>query len=684
MRSRIALLALTALSWLSFHAYADENLVSGMEEIVVTAEFRDTAISELPVSVSVIDIDSRGDVVNHLEEVLSYVPNVNIASGASRGRFIQIRGIGERGQFGEPLNSSVGLVVDGVDLSGIGTAATLFDVQQVEVLRGPQGTLYGANALAGLINVVTNDPTEEFSGNVRFDAGDYGMFGAGGVISGPLSESVGYRISFQQYRDDGFIDNDFLGRDDTDNHDESTLRAKFVWGSDQMRWRLNLGRIDIDNGYDAFSLDNNRTTLSDEPGQDSQLTKYASLGVEWDVNDSVTFEAQAAVTSSDIDYGYDEDWTFTGFDPIGYTSTDLYARERDTSTLEARWLSNNDSGTNWVIGVYALRQNVDLDRTYTFAGPFASDYQIERTALYGEVVFDVSENMRLTVGGRVERSGAEYDDTNGVDFDPDDDHFGARILLEQDLGDNGFVYAGVTQGYKTGGFNQDGSLPADLREFDEETLWNFEVGYKGTLFDDRLIVDAAVFRMQREDIQTDTSTIRPIPGNPVGEFIEFTGNAAEGYNQGLEIQTQFFVTENLLLFANFGWLDTEYDDYTDSSGRDLSGREQAHAPEYQFFVGAEYDFGNGWRASVELEGKDEFFFSASHDEKSDAYELVNASVGYYAESWSARVWARNIGDEDYFVRGFRFGNDPRDFYTARPFTQLGEPSRVGVSVNMTF
>ena len=311
---------------------------------MVTAEFRATDISDLAGSASVIRPNQDGTTVQHLQEVLTRAPNVNFASGASRGRFIQIRGIGERGQFSDPLNSSVGLIVDGVDLSGIGTAATLFDVAQVEVLRGPQGTLYGANALAGLINVVTNDPTAEHSGSVRLDAGDYDARGLGVVLSGPLGEQFGYRVSAQQYQDDGFIDNDFLGRDDTSDHDEATYRAKLTWQGEEAGAALSLGRIDIDNGYDAFSLDNNRTTLSDQPGRDRQETDYAAVSVDWSLNERALLQATYGYAATDVDYGYDEDWTFVGFDPIEYSSTDRYLRERDTHTLDVRLLSQPGQG----------------------------------------------------------------------------------------------------------------------------------------------------------------------------------------------------------------------------------------------------------------------------------------------------------------------------------------------------
>ena len=686
IRTRLRCLTLVAGSFLSVYAMADSEI----EEIVVTAEFRDAGVDGLPASATVVAPDQAGTTIQHLEEILSRAPNVNLASGASRGRFIQVRGIGERGQFSDPLNPSIGLLLDGVDLTGVGTAATMFDVQQVEILRGPQGTLYGANALAGLINIVTPRPLAEHGGYVRLDAGDYGALGVGGVASGPLGDSTGYRLAAQSYRDDGFMENDFLGRDDTAERDEATLRAKLVHTGEHLGWQLIAGFVDVDNGYDAFSLDNERTTLSDEPGRDQQETMYAAFKLDYDWSARADFTGMITVADSDSDYGYDEDWTFTGFDPIGYTSTDRYRRDRSTSTVDLRWLSKPGQGLvngvwDWVAGVYMLQQDVDFRRDYTFAaGPFDSAFEVRRLAAYGEVSRALTRSWRLSVGARVERHASEYDDSNGLDFDPQDNLFGARVLLEKELADGNLFYASLTQGYKAGGFNLDGSLAADLREYDPETLWNVELGYKAWLLDGRLSLRASLFRMQRDDIQISTSTTRPIDGSGAVEFISYTGNGAEGFNQGLEMELQFEATDNMTLFANIGVLDSEYENFVDNSGRDLDGREQAHAPGYQFFAGMEYRFNDQWALLLQAEGKDGFYFSDSHSARSTEYALFNASVNYEAQNWRLRLWGRNLSDEEYFVRGFFFGNDPRDFYTARPFTQLGEPRQVGLTVQMDF
>ena len=165
------------LSLATMNAAADP---SSLEEIIVTAEFRDTILQNQPASTSVVTADAiQQHAAQHLEDILSLAPNVNYASGASRARFYQIRGIGERSQFQEPLNPSIGFIIDGIDFSGLGTAGTLFDVEQVEILRGPQGTLHGANALAGLINVRTGTPTDQPYVRMEATAAEYDTWSLG-------------------------------------------------------------------------------------------------------------------------------------------------------------------------------------------------------------------------------------------------------------------------------------------------------------------------------------------------------------------------------------------------------------------------------------------------------------------------------------------------------------------------
>ncbi|MFL6870880.1 MAG: TonB-dependent receptor [Candidatus Azotimanducaceae bacterium] len=657
-----------------------------IEEVVVTAELRAVALSEAAGSISLLTPDDRADVVNHLEEVLAQAVNVNIASGASRARFVQMRGIGERGQFAEPLNASVGLQIDGVDFSGIGTAATLFDVSQIEVLRGPQGTLYGANALAGLINVVTPASAKDWQSRAQFDLGNYGAQGVGAVISGPLNDTVGIRFSARKYRDDGFIDNVFLPSKSTDNHDESTVRLKLDGRSASLAWQLAAGVVDVANGYDAFSLDNNRQTRSDQPGADEQTSRYLSARFEVNDLDWAQLIAAAGYTSSDVRYGYDEDWTYVGFHPYGYSSTDNYDREVKTVNLDLRWLSKGASKDvpNWVVGIYLLDRDADLVRDYTWLEQsFTSRFALERRAVYGEFSLPMSELWTVSVGARAEIHQADYDDNAGVRFLPEDNLFGSRLKLERHFADNGLGYLSFSQGYKSGGFNTSGTLDADLRLFEPETLWNFEVGYKAKILQERGEIRLALFHMARADVQIATSIVR-VRADGSSEFIEFTGNAASGVNQGLEAEIDLTFSERLLVSAGLGLLKTEYRDYVDAAGNNLDGREQAHAPGYQAHLTGRYEISERWFASLALEAKDGYYFSDSHSAEADSYALVNAAIGYRVGRYSARLWGRNLTDADYPVRGFYFGNDPRNGYTDTTWTQLGAPRQVGLSVALTW
>ena len=662
-----------------------------IEEIVVTATFRGDELTAVPSSVGVVPAEAiarRG--ATHLEEILNMIPNLNYAKGASRARFLQIRGIGERGQFSEPLNASVGLIVDGVDLSGIGTVATLFDVEQVEVLRGPQGTRYGANALAGLVNVVTRAPTDAREGEMELFAGNYGAWGAGAVVSGPLAESARGRLALRVDRANGFIENDFLDADDTDNTDETLLRGRLSWDAGESATvDIAAGYIDADNGYDAFSLDNVRTTLADEPGHDRQETLYGSAGVSWYDNPAFTVEAHVGAAASDMAYGYDADWVYVGFHPWGYSGTDDYLRDRDTVTAEVRLVSREGEelvggSTAWTVGAYTMRQDVALTRQSTFIdSDFTSDYGIDRFAVFGQTETSLDTSSTLTVGLRLERHSASYDDSAGVSSAPEDSLVGGRVALDRGLAPGVVGYGSVSRGYKAGGFNIDGSLRADLREYDPEVLWNFEAGLKVRTADGRLSLRGSVFHMRRDDVQIDSSIVI-FHDDGTTEFIDFVGNAAEGMNSGAELDVEFMPADTFSLYARVGLLRSEYADYINGEGMDLDGREQAHAPGYQFSVGADFAFGDGYFAGVGMDGRDAFYFSDSHSERSTAYTLLNANVGYRGRDWSVTAWARNLADEDYFVRGFFFGNDPRDGYTDRGFTQLGEPRRFGVTASRSW
>jgi len=659
-----------------------------IEEIVVTGELRADPLDTLPSSISVVtanEIAQRD--AQHLEQLFAMTPNVNFASGASRARYLQIRGVGETGQFVEPLNSSVGLIIDHVDFSGVGTIGTLYDVNQVEVFRGPQGTLYGANALAGLVNVTTNDPTDQLEAGVRAEGGDYDTYDVGGYVSGPLTETLKGRIAVQQYQSDGYVHNAYLNRDNTNNFDELTTRGKLRWqiGS-ETTFDLAGGYIDIDNGYDAFSLDNGRNTISDQPGSDKQKSKFGSLVATFEQPKDFLIETIVGYADSDISYGYDEDWTYVGFDPNGYSSTDKYLRDWQTTSAEVRLVSDESArifggSTDWVAGVYGLKQQMDLHRVYTFTVPdFRSSFKIDRLALFGQTNTHLGEATTLTVGLRLERHEANYDDVDAVHFSPNDNLWGGQIAIDRLLSADTLIYASASRGYKSGGFNTDGTLDADLRQFDPETLYNYEIGAKGSWWDDRVAGRVAVFYMQRKDMQVATSIIRMRPDGS-SEFIQYTGNAASGRNYGAEMEIHWRPTPRLDVFGSLGLLASEYDNFVNAAGEQLDGRQQAQAPSYQAFLSVQYRFAGDWYVGAEAEGRDAYYFSDSDNFQSHPYELVNLTVGLSRDHWDVKAWAKNVFDEDYAVQGYFFGNDPRIDYAYRGYIQHGDPRRYGITVN---
>ena len=206
-------------------AVAEEDSV--VDEIVVTADFRERPVQQLPASVSVLDaafIESSA--VQHFEELVNVIPNLNWSGDGHRARYFQIRGIGELEQYQGAPNPSIGFLIDDIDFSGIGSVATLFDIQRVEVLRGPQGSRYGANALAGLVYMQSAEPDTEPTGEARLTTASDGAAALGVALGGPLTEAgeFRYRFSAHYHSSDGFRDNPFLGRADTNGRTETTLQ----------------------------------------------------------------------------------------------------------------------------------------------------------------------------------------------------------------------------------------------------------------------------------------------------------------------------------------------------------------------------------------------------------------------------------------------------------------------------
>jgi outer membrane receptor protein involved in Fe transport len=674
-----------------------------IEEIVVTGQLRERALESLAASVSVLParlIERRG--AEHLEQLLDAAPNVNFNLGASRGKFVQLRGVGERSQFVDPVDPSVGLYIDGIDFSGLGGAGTLFGIEQVEVLRGPQGTAFGASAMAGMLNLRSAAPADAPSLRLRAGAAEYAGRVAGVDASAPLGDSVGARLVLERHRSDGYVENDHLGSDDTNAIDESTARARLAW---QPRAALALGlgliAVDADNGYDAWSLDNTRHTLSDQPGRDRQRTFAAVLDARWSGWSVADVVATVTANDTDLDYGYDEDWSYPGLctgtpcEGWEYASTDRYLRGIDARSVDLRLLSRGGGALDWVAGLYTTTRDTALERRY--GSPFFdSDWRSTRDAAYAEIGWQARAALRLTAGLRAERFEGDYDDSLGVAAGPSETQYGGQLSAQYETGRGSMVYALVSRGFKAGGVNgeargkavQGGFDPAVLdylashTEYGSEVLWNHEIGWKQSFADGRGTLRAAAFLMRREDVQLKAWY------NDGPLFVGYTDNAARGSNRGAELELALAPRGDLALEFSLGLLDTHIEDFAtddpdtpDFDPAERGGREQAQAPHWQFHAAAEWAFLPRWFARAEVEGKDSAYASDSDLQRRGAYRLLHLSAGWRGERLRLGAWLRNALDEEYAVHGFYFGNDPRSFYANRAWWQYGPPRVAGLAVD---
>ena len=690
---RVSVIASYAL--LATAAFAEETT---LDPIVVSSDFREKTLSQATNSMTVIGESELYDKSSlAFEETIGQVPNVNFTSGASRAHHIQIRGIGERSQFTTPINPSVGIIIDGIDFSQSALGVTLFDVKQIEVLRGPQGTTFGSNGMAGVINMQSNEPTKETTGHLEATVGDYNTKAFGAAVGGTLIEDTLLgRVSVYKNTSDGFMDNAFLNREDTQNIDELTAKAQLRWfASDNHTIDLNLMHLDIDNGYDAFTFDNSRTSHADEPGKDTQKTDAFALKSTYQVNSKMHLISALSYSSSDLEYSYDEDWSYVGeFDDslYPYSSFDQYLRDRTQTDIDVRLVSDEDGrifdgASDWTIGAYYKDFSEDMTRNYTYLdGPFGSEYEAKSAAIYGQLDTALNNKLTLVTGLRVEDWDAEYSDTYGAMIDTDEVLVGGKLGLNYQEASNRLYYATLSKGYKPGGVNADSFLPDNARDYETETLWNLDLGLNSSHLDNQLTSRLNLFYGKRKDQQVKSSVVIPRDDGST-QFVDYLANAAEGTYYGLESEVHYYPTESLHLYSNIGLLEATFDEYEDPNPTsvDVEGRAPAQSPSYQYNVGFDYMFAGSWIFKTNVEGKGSYYFSNRHDEKSDAYALVNSSLEYTNGSWGASLWIRNIADEEYQVRGFgSFGNNPGNGYTTELYTQQGAPRTAGLTVTYDF
>lgn len=682
---------------------------NGIEEVIVSASFRDTTVQEIPASITVINAETitrRG--AQHLDDLLSGAANVNFAGGASRSKFVQIRGIGDIEQFKDPKHyPSVGLMIDDLDMSNLGTAATLFDIDQVEILRGPQGTRFGSAALGGMIKLKSALPEDKSGGRVVAGFSNYSGWELGAALGGPLADSLSGRIAIHQFKSNGYKENSFLNKDDTSNFDEQLVRARLHWNAtDKAEFDFSILQIDTDNGYDAFSLDNTRLkTQSDQPGRDNQDSLAFSFTNRYQFTEQLTLKTTITGKDVELGYGFDEDWSNTQLCiefscPFGgFNSTDFYLRERDESSVDIRLLSDQTleilGDWRWLVGIYHQQRDEDLVREYF--GQFRSSYEIDRSAVYGQMEFQLQDNLTMSSGLRVESFEDGYRDSNSTRLDSDDSLWGGELSLNYWKNENTHWYVTVSRGHKAGGVNTEANSSFPLispvyqnhvsqrLSFDEETLVNWEIGVKTVSLDGRLSINAALFYMDRSDAQLEAW----LYDAPAFTWVGYLDNT-DADTRGIEFESQFKVNDKMTLFANLGLLKSELDDMTvfdldRASFKNISNRSVARAPEYQYAVGSDIKLSRSLSLHFALEGRDDHYFAYYHNQKASSSNLLNASLSYQHQNWQLTLWGRNLTDQNTEIHGLYFAADPRDGWTVnRTHKQYGEPITYGLGASYSF
>lgn len=680
-----------------------------LKNIIVTGELWESELQKTTASISVLDeaaLDENG--TQHFEDIVNSIPNLTWTGGTSRPRYIQIRGIGENSQFeGETPDSTVRFLIDDFDLTGVGTVGNLFDVQQVEILRGPQAGAFGANAAGGVVKIVSNEPTSVWTGQSEATVGNDSLYALGFAVGGPVlkndPEQLTFRFSINSLNQDGFRKNQFFTKDDTNERDELTSRLRVRWLPNEF-WSFETGLLyaDADNGYDEFTLNNEaENTYSDKPGRDEQKTRGVSLKTKFNGMDRVELTYTGQFIDTDSLYRYDADWGigFGTAPPLGsgYSGVTQIEREREVSSHEFRLDSKDKTDAlsfidRWTIGLYhgqldeqTLAQYLNGDSPDNAA--VTSEYETVTTAIFTQAVHEFASESRLILGLRYENHQVDFSsltlDNSDLDFDgsPDllpggvshqsDDLWGGKITLEQDLSHNQSVFASITRGYKSGGANSGAFRRAtDPATYESEKIWNYELGLRSRWLDGTIDSQITLFYLDRENAQ-----LRDSVGSG-GFFRFFTSNAGSASHYGLETEAKWYLADNWTLSGSLGLLEAESQDLS----RDLS-----NAPSFKYNSRLDYQSSGGVFAHVEVGGSDSYFESNSHNEKRGAYSVVNGSIGYRLGKWTLTLWAKNLFDEDYEERVFFFDNfHPDDGFVPgsnRRYEAPAAPRNFGVTAN---
>lgn len=669
-----------------------------LDDITVTAEKREGQARDIPASINILpDVLLEDAGVVDTESLIRQVPNMHMidAGNHSTAGFFSIRGITPVME-GEP---TVGFFIDDVYHSIFDVQ--LFDVERVEVLKGPQGTLYGRNSLAGVVNIVTKGPTETWRGDARLGYAKFGSFTVSGAISGPLvKDKLLMRIAAQKYTSDAAFENEFNSNNAADKRDEFNIRAKLKWlPARDLQVELvadnQLGR----NGNASFApIDQLRSNPHkvnlDHEGFADFNSDAGKLKVVYDASGfkltSITgYTNEQDKASIDLDFG-----------PLDLMRLDTNI-EISRISQELRMASQVGSAFEWLTGLYFFDEDntssffVDLRQGVADFGlpPFRditdSDTESRGYAVFGQADYLINDRFKLTFGLRYDKESKDFNISQSTDplLQPtislkDDEDFDAwlpKLALTYFLRPRAMVYATVARGYKSGGFNRLARIDnTNIKiAFNPEFTWNYEMGIKSIWLDERLDLTAAIFHIDWTDQQIEQQLYPH----------SVTTNAAESTSQGFELELAVIPTFGLRFTAGVGYTDAKFDQYTDKifdpttgaviSQVDYIGKRIPTVPRLTYNLGAEYAFASDWFARIGLRGTGNYFHDVQNTLKENDYRVVNSRIGYETERLQISLWAKNLLDEEYAVRSFEFPG-------IGAVGRAGDPRTLGLTLKTSF
>ena len=697
---------------------ADANVI---EEIIVTARHRSENIQSVPVSMTAVTGAAIQEArIYTLQELEYSVPNLVFGETGSSGEtYVGIRGIGD---FSRNIgfDTRVGVYIDGV-FAGQSLAVDqgLIDIAQVEVLRGPQGTLFGKNSSSGAINITSNKPElGETSGELRLGAGNLDSTSGQAVVNFPLGDTAAARISLITQKRDGYIDNLFTG--------EKNMSGDQTLGRLRLRFQPSEA-LDINFSYDFREQNNDLVFLEPDASfenssgnpaaapnfvvdQDADLIDENSgsgggLTIDYMFNGGHVLTSITGVRTVDRKVGSDEDATRTFTLDARYFEDDF-----DHITQELRLASPEDQAFRYVVGAFYFDQDAKTDRVVAlgpgFGGPpegvdaAIQDSSVDTTnvALFVNGDLDLSDKWTLGAGLRYtdESKDARIDqfvfpgfglaELIQESFTRDEDYITATLNLQYQATDDVLAYFTYSNGYKAGGFNVDLVPTVEDLFFDEETVDSFEVGLKTDLLDGRLRLNVTAFQAEYADYQVFQFRFDPFSGTTA----LLVSNAASVTTKGLEFEGVARFTDNFELSYGVGLTDATFDDFPGGAvdpgtgeSINVAGNTLPRAPDVTASLTARYLFSAGsadGSAVLNYTYRGEQFFNPDNRENSRqaAYSLLNASFDLdINENWSVGIWGRNLTDEVY--RGMRGVS-----FLGIPFSLYMEPRTYGVEAAFRF